>query len=213
MAINIFLLGAGGHAKVLLDCLLSNAEIKVLGILDNNPANFGKSVLSIPVMGSEDEILKNYSAHSIKLVNGIGSIGLTHVRESIFTKLKNRSYQFINVIHPMAYVGREVELGESVQIMAGSVIQAGCHIGNNVIVNTQASIDHDCDIQDHVHLAPGVICCGDVKIGKGTHVGTGAIILQGRKIADNCLIAAGAVVINDVSQGDKVAGVPAKLLE
>ena len=46
--------------------------------------------------------------------------------------------------------------------MAGVVIQSGSVIGDNVIVNTNASVDHDCRIGQHVHLAPGVVVCGNV---------------------------------------------------
>ncbi|EKD71484.1 MAG: hypothetical protein ACD_46C00181G0049 [uncultured bacterium] len=210
---SVFILGAGGHAKVLLDCLSLNKNITIRGILDINQLLHGKSILGFPVIGSEDEILKNYFLSSIQLVNGIGSVKTTSQRENIFNKFKNIGYHFLNVIHPTSYVGQEVILGEGVQVMAGSTIQAGSRIGDNVIVNTHAVVDHDCVIEDHVHLAPGVVCCGNVTIGRGTHVGSGAVILQGINIGPNCLIAAGAVVTRDVVAVSKVAGIPARIME
>src|SRR5436190_2417204 len=211
--LNVFIIGAGGHAKVLLDCLQANKNITVLGILDINPALINKQILGIPVIGHEDEILKIYPPSSVQLVNGIGSVGLTKLREKIFNKFKNMNYNFVNIIHPTAYVGREVILNEGVQLMAGTIIQPGCHIGSNVIINTHASVDHDCFIEDNVHLAPNVTCCGEVFIGKGTHVGSGAIIRQGIEIGEHCVIAAGAVVVKDVPAGSRIAGVPARQME
>lgn len=195
--ITVFMIGAGGHAKVLLDCLKLNEQVTVLGMLD---------------LHHEDEI-KKYSPSEIKLINGVGSIGVTDKRKNIFAKFKAAGFHFLNVMHPTAYVGQDVVLGEGVQVITRSTIQPGCRIGNNVIINTHAAIDHDCKIGDHVHLAPGVICSGGVTIGSGTHVGSGAIILQGIQIGDNCLIAAGAVVTRDVDSASRVAGVPAKAIE
>ncbi|OGT37986.1 MAG: hypothetical protein A3F11_03175 [Gammaproteobacteria bacterium RIFCSPHIGHO2_12_FULL_37_14] len=211
--ISIFILGSGGHAKVLLDCLSRNDSVAVLGFLDNNQQMDGKIISGIPVYGHEEEVLKRYSPLLIQLVNGIGSVGIPTQRKAIFKKFKNAGYRFFNVIHPMAYIGQEVTLGEGVQIMAGSTIQPGCHIGSNVIINTHTAVDHDSYIDDHVHLAPGVICCGDVKIGEGTHIGSGAIIIQGIEIKEHCLVGAGAVVVRNIIMGSKVSGIPARVTE
>ncbi|HLB43358.1 MAG TPA: acetyltransferase [Gammaproteobacteria bacterium] len=208
----IFILGAGGHSKVLIDCLYLNKNT-ILGILDINQHLHGNTVLGISILGSEDDILKNYSRSEIKLVNGVGSIRLPTLRENIFNKLKRSGFNFLNVIHPTSYIGQAVLLNEGAQVFAGSIIQPGCYIGSNVIINTNASIDHDCYISSHVHLAPGVICCGDVTIGEGTHVGSGAIILQGTHIGDHCLIGAGAVVTKNISPTSKVMGIPARIME
>ena len=211
--ISIFILGAGGHAKVLLDCLRFRNDINILGILDIDPKRVGHSILGIPVIGQEDDLLKNHSPDSVQLVNGIGSTGITNQRENIFKKFKKAGFLFFNVIHPTAYIGADVSLGEGVQLMAGCTIQPGSRIGNNVTVNTHAAIDHDCDIADHVHIAPGAICCGEVTIGQGTHLGCGAIVRQRITIGEQSLIAAGSVVIRDTISHSKVAGVPAKNME
>ena len=138
---------------------------------------------------------------------------LPTIREQAYIIKKRLHYHFLTVIHPTAYVGFNVSIGEGTQLMAGCTIQPGAIIGDNVLINTHAVVDHDCQIQDHVHLAPGVVCCGNVTIGKGTHVGTGACIVQGVIIGERCLIAAGAVVTQHIQNNSKVAGVPAKLME
>lgn len=212
--LSVFILGAGGHAKVLIDSLKQEKQVKVLGILDLNEALYGKTILGIPILGSED-MLENCPPSNVRLINGIGSIhsqGIK-IRANIFNKFKEKGFEFLNVIHATAYFGQEVKLGEGVQVFARATIQTGAYIGNNVIVNTNASIDHDCIIEDHVHLAPGVVCCGGVTIGQGSHIGTGAVILQGINIGENCLVAAGAVVTQDVVAENTVVGIPAKIME
>jgi UDP-perosamine 4-acetyltransferase len=94
--------------------------------------------------------------------------------------------------------------------MAGAVIQSGSRIGINSIINTRASVDHDCVIGNHVHISPGVTLSGGVEIGTCSHIGTGSTVIQGIVIGNSCLAAAGAVVTKDVIAGVKVRGVPAR---
>ncbi len=96
--------------------------------------------------------------------------------------------------------------------MAGAVLQTGCRMGENVIINTRASVDHDCIIACHTHVSPGAVLCGNVQVGQGSHIGAGATVIQGVRIACNGMVAAGAVVIRDIPEGVTVAGVPAKEL-
>ncbi len=209
----VLILGAGGHAKVIVDCLKNYKNIPILGMLDRDSRLHGESILGVSVLGDEDILEEKYLPSSIKLVNGIGSVGTASIRRDVFIKFKNVGYDFLQVIHPTAYIAEEVSIGEGVQIITRSVIHPCTYIGNNVIVNTHVSIDHDCYIGDHVHLAPGVVCCGGVTIGQGTHIGSGAVILQGVHVGEDCLIAAGAIVTKDVVAMSKVAGVPARTME
>lgn len=94
--------------------------------------------------------------------------------------------------------------------MAGAVIQPDVTIGANVLINTRASVDHDCRIGDHAHLAPGTTLCGGVCVGHTTHIGAGATVIQGVQIGNRCLIGAGSLVLRDVADGKKAYGVPAK---
>jgi len=208
----ILILGAGGHAKVLIDCLLHQSNVTIIGILDNDTTCFDKEILGIGVLGAEDK-LKDYSPNQVQLINGLGSIDIPTHRKNIFNKFKTLGYRFFSVIHPTACVANCSQLSEGVQILAGSIIQPGCKIGNNVIVNTRATIDHDCHIADHVHLAPAVAMSGNVVVGEESHIGTGAVIVQGITIEAKCLVAAGAVVIRNMATGQRVAGVPAKKIK
>jgi len=206
----VFVLGSGGHAKVLIDCLHQIKNIQILGLLEINSTFYGVEVLGEKVIGNEDEILSHYSPKDVYLINAIGSVRVSKNRQVVYEKFKKLGYQFLSVIHPTASVASEVRLGEGVQLMAGCTIQPGNQIGVNVIVNTNASVDHDCIIRDHVHIAPGVTCSGSVNIGLSSHIGTGAVIIEGVTIGNYCLIAAGAVVVSNISDGSKVAGIPAK---
>ena len=206
----VIILGAGGHAKVLIDILLLNS-IKILFATDPDPLKMDQAILEIPIMGGDDEVMK-YPFESVHLVNGVGSICVSPLRRQLFERCKSLGYQFSNVIHSSAIVSSVVVMNEGTQIMAGVVVQAGCFIGRNTIINTHATVDHDCHIGDHTHIAPGVTLSGGVKIGENSHIGAGATVLQGIEIGRDCLVAAGAVVIRDIPDGAIMAGIPAKHL-
>lgn len=165
--------------------------------------------MGVPVIGDDEEVMK-YPVETIGLVNGVGSVRVNPRRRQLFERFKSKGYQFANVVHPSAIIATDVVLSEGAQIMAGAVIQAGCHIGMNAVINTGSILDHDCHIGDHAHIAPGVTLSGGVRVGENTHVGTGATVIQGIKLGRSSLVAAGAVVIRDVPDGVAVAGVPAK---
>jgi acetyltransferase EpsM len=98
-------------------------------------------------------------------------------------------------------------------VFHNSVIQAGAAIGSHCIINTSASIDHDCVLADFVHVSPNATISGNVTVGEGTHIGAGATIIQGVTIGKWCTIGAGAVVIRDVPDNATVVGVPGKIIK
>lgn len=210
MSDSVLILGAGGHAKVLVEALLADGA-HIAGILDADPARVGDTVLGVPVIGV-DGLAGEYPVETVRLVNGVGSIGVPNLRRAIFDRFSGRGFAFATVVHPSAVVASDAELGEGAQVMAGAVLQPGCRIGRNVIVNTRVSVDHDCTIGDHTHLAPGVTLSGGVTVEAGCHVGTGAVVIQGVTIGAGSVVGAGAVVTKDVAAGVTVVGVPAKVV-
>lgn len=211
MNMPVIVLGAGGHAKVLINALQMSL-VEILGITDPDPGLIGQKILGIPVVGTDDELQK-YSAGKVQLVNGLGSVGLPTARRRLFNEGRKMGFSFAAVIHPAAVVAGDVEIGEGSQVMAGAILQPGVCIGDNVIINTRASVDHDCHIADHTHIAPGVTLSGEVNIGSGSHVGTGSSIVQGVNVGDGCLVGVGSVVLKDVPSGVKAYGCPAKVVE
>ena len=206
----VIIIGAGGHASVLISTLKTlGREIK--GILHPDESLAGKTINGIPIIGNDGEV-NDYSPATIELVNGLGSVSLPVKRKAIYVKFKNDGYKFAEVIHPSAIIAENVNINEGAQIMAGAIVQAGCAISINAIINTGAIVDHDCSIGQHAHIAPGAVLSGDVQVGDMSHIGTGATIIHGIKIGCNVIIGAGAVVIHNVKDGYKVVGNPAKAI-
>jgi UDP-perosamine 4-acetyltransferase len=184
---------------------------EIIGILHPDLTMAEQLIKGITVLGNDDKVLE-YPADEIELVHGIGSVASTEKRKSIYTRFKHNGYSFAQVIHPAATIAGDVRFKEGVQIMAGAVVQTGCVIGENAIVNTGALIDHDCIIGEHAHIAPGAVLSGGVKIGAMSHIGTAAIVIQGITIGERALIGAGAVVLKDVPPGKKMVGNPARAI-
>ena len=207
----VIIIGAGGHARVLISSL-KTLKREIIGILDEDPTTTTQNIAGIQILGNDDKI-KDYTPDDIELVNGIGSVSSTERRKNIYTKFKKDGYSFAQVIHPSATIMNDVQWGEGVQIMAGAIIQTGCVIEDNTIINTGAILDHDCIIGEHTHVAPGAVLSGGVQIASMSHIGTAASIIQGIKIGAGAIIGAGAVVIKDIPANTKVVGVPARLIE
>lgn len=204
----VIIIGGGGHARVLISTLKALRR-EILGILNPDTSLIGQCIAGIYVLGNDDKI-RDYKPDSVELVNGLGSVSLPEKRKDTYMKFKKFGYSFASVIHPSAIVMDDVKISEGVQIMVGAVIQIGCVMGNNAIINTGAIIDHDCVIGAHTHIASGAVISGGVNIGEACHIGTGATIIQGINIGSTSVVGAGAVVIKDVPHDKKVVGNPSK---
>ena len=192
----MYLYGASGHAKVIIDILSSKNE-EIQGIYDDD-------VLKKEISGYEISLVPK----DIELLEGafIISIGDNKTRMKLSEKFK---LKYSSATHLSAVISNSVSIGNGTVVMASAVINASTVIGNHVIINTSASIDHDCIVGDYAHISPTACLCGGVEVGMGTHIGAGATILPGVKIGKWCTIGAGSVVLNDIGDNSIVVGNPA----
>lgn len=204
----IYVLGAGGHAKVVVDAIRAMG-LGVAGLSDRAPGIAQVKFPDVEIV--DDEALLGRAAELLMMANGVGGAGDTAPRRRLFEKFKSRGFRFLTVVHPSAIVAPDVVLGEGVQIMAGAVVQPGARIGANTIVNTRAVVDHDCDVGAHCHIASGAVLASTVTVGEGAHIGAGATVIQLVRIGAGALVGAGAAVIRDVPSGARALGVPAKI--
>jgi sugar O-acyltransferase (sialic acid O-acetyltransferase NeuD family) len=206
-------LGAGGHAKVVIEILQQSENVDLYGLLDPNPDLKEHSLLGIPILGG-DELLPELANRGVKhFFVGVGTVGKVEPRRRIYDMGIRHGLEPISTIHPASILSNSAVWGPGVTVMAGVIINACAKLGANVIVNTGSIVEHDCVLGDHVHVATGARLAGDVRVGAGTHIGAGAVVRQGIRIGDGAVIAAGAVVVTDVSSGVIVAGVPAREMQ
>ena len=190
----MYLFGASGHAKVIMDILTaSGLEIDAL-IDDNENVN--------ELQGYE--VLHGVTDASPIIV----SIGVNAIRKKVVEKLTG---EFGTAIHPSAIVSPSAKIGEGTVVMAGAIINADAVIGKHCIINTGASVDHECVIGDYCHIAPHATLCGQVHVGEGTIMGVGSCAIPCVNIGSWCTIGAGAAVVKDIADGVTAVGVPAKI--
>jgi sugar O-acyltransferase (sialic acid O-acetyltransferase NeuD family) len=196
---SLYVLGGGGHAKVVIDSLKAGGA-QIAGVIDPK-LGVGALLLGVPGAGG-DELMDTLDPQSVRIANGIGATVKSRTNRKLYEIWTGRGFRFVSVVHPSAIIGSEVELAEGCQIMAGAIVQPHARIGAGTVINTAASIDHDCVVGEHCFVAPSVTLCGGAQVGAGCFVGAGATLLPGVKVGQNALIAAGAVVDRDVSDGD-----------
>lgn len=185
----MYLYGASGHAKVIIDILKANG-VSIDGLVDDNP---------------EVEDLQGYPVFHQKEnpFPLIISIGDNRIRKRISERLVGH---YGNAVHPSAIISPSALIGDGTVVMQGAIIQACAKIGKHCIVNTGASIDHECQVGDFVHISPHSTLCGNVRVGEGTWVGAGSTVIQGVNIGNWSVIGAGTVVTHDVPDGVLVIG-------
>ena len=195
---NLLVFGAGGHAKVVVDCIEVEGKYTVAEILDDAEVT--------QFIGNYKVNLRN-KATDYASFDAIIAIGNPLHRKTLVQQLKTN---FIMTIHPSAVVSNHAELGSGCQVFATAVINAGAKIGEHCIINTGAIIEHDCELGDYVHVAPNATLGGSVKVGAKTHIGIGASIKQNVVIGKSVIIGAGAVVLDDLPDNCTAVGIPAK---
>lgn len=209
----VIIIGGGGHAKVLIDSILSTDFYQIEGILDGQ-FRAGRKILGFSVLGGDEFLSKfKHAKNNFLLALGIGSIKADGKRKMIYEKYKKFGFRFPVIIHKNAYVSKSAKLQDGLQVMVRAVINPGAEIGENTIINTGAIVEHDCKVAAHCHISLNAILAGDVIVGECSHIGMGAKVLQGIKIGNRVTVGAGAVVTEDIKNGKTVIGIPAREID
>ena len=205
-------LGAGGHAKVVIETLAAMGGFETAGLLDPRRELAGTSVLGVPVLGDDELLGRQYDDGVTHAFIGLGGSGDTRPRRRLYELARSHGLQIVSAVHPRAVVSPSARIGAGASIFAGAVVNADATLGEDVIVNTGALVEHDCRIGDHVHVASGARLASGVTVDEGAHVGLGASIVQGVRVGAGSIVGAGAVVVRDVEPGVVTVGVPARVL-
>ncbi len=195
-----YLIGASGHAKVILD-ILRLCKTTVEGFYDDNvELTTFRDLKSLGAVAKVSETKGQF----------IIAIGSNEVRRTIDSR---HALEYYTAIHPSGICDNSVVINEGTVIMAGAIINADSVIGRHVIVNSGAIVEHDCNIGDYAHLSPNCTLSGGVIVGEGAHIGAGAVVIPGVKIGEWAIVGAGTVVIKDVPAHATVVGSPARRIK
>ncbi len=201
----IYLVGAGGHGRVVLETLqLSGCQVR---LLDADSSIVGRQVLGHKVVREEKVLFK--LEEEVDFFVGVGDCAS---RRRVVERWEARGHRLVRVIHPSAVVSRSAKVEAGVAVMAGAVIQAQAVVEKGAIINTGATVDHDCRVGEFAHIAPGTNLAGNVEVGSGAWIGIGSVVREGIQIGRDCVVGAGSVVLDDLPPAVVAYGNPCRIV-
>jgi sugar O-acyltransferase (sialic acid O-acetyltransferase NeuD family) len=192
----VILLGAGGHAKMLLSLLKAQQADIIAVIAPLRPAD--SSLFNDLILLQHDNDIVKYATKDVVLVNGIGGLPKQTTRRRVYEHFRQLGYQFRSVIATNAIVAAECRLAQGVQILPGAIVNTDAELGENVLINSGAIIEHDCLLQAHTVISPGAVLCGGVHCGVNAYVGAAATVIQGIRLGENSIAGAGSTVVQNL---------------
>jgi UDP-perosamine 4-acetyltransferase len=204
-------IGAGGHAKVVVDAIRAQGIYHVAGMLEKQPDRRHSKWMGVPILGTDEDLPELRNKGCTRIFIGLGGVGNMHPRSALYDRVRNAGFEIIAACHPTAWVSPSASLDRATTILACAAVNADAILGEHVIVNTGAVVEHDCRIGHQVHIAPRAVLSGCVTVGDHTFIGAGACVRQGIHIGADAVIGMGAVVVHDVPDGATVVGVPARI--
>lgn len=203
------IIGAGGHGRVVRELVELQPNLVPAAFYDEDRARWGQTIDGTAVVGNVDEL--RTSKHPVDAV--VVAIGLDNRRRAqLFEEMRELGYEMVTVIHPYSFVSRTTVIGRGFVGMAGIVINPGTEIGENVCVNTGASVDHDCRLEDHCSVFPNASVAGGVRIGRFACICQNASVNQYLCIGAGTIVGAGAVALEDLPDHVIAVGVPARVI-
>ncbi|MFX0138388.1 MAG: acetyltransferase [Candidatus Hodarchaeota archaeon] len=206
----VVIIGAGGHARVVYECLRYDKNLVVQAFIDIVEGDGSEIIMEIPVLGPHS-VIPDLIKKGVK--GFIVAVGDNEIRAKHFKKFQEMGLIPVNAIHPTASIAYNVKIGQGVCIGINAIINTNAIIGDNTIINTGAIVEHEDRIGNNVHIAPGTSVAGRVKIEDGVFIGIGSVIKEYITIGENTIIGAGSVVLKDIPKNVVAVGSPAKIIK
>ena len=201
---HLVILGASGHAKVVLESA-REAGIAIAGLIAPGPV--GSEFLGCSILGDDNLLLEPQFRNDNRFIVALGDV---EKRRRLSLRIIELGATLATVIHPRCVLSPTAKVGPGSVIVAGAVVNADASIGRFCIVNTGATIDHDVVLRDGVQVCPGAHLAGNVHCDEDAFIGTGATVIPNVSVGASAIVGAGAVVIRNVPAKIKVAGNPAR---
>jgi sugar O-acyltransferase (sialic acid O-acetyltransferase NeuD family) len=205
------IVGAGGHAKEVLDVIYQHEFSGDIYFFDDITPHMPSSIFNnFPILRSLDEIKEIFKVDPDFAIG----VGIPALRFKLCEKMQNIGGTLQYVISTQAIIGKfDVVLGAGLNIMHKAMISSNCRIGEGSLINAGAQVHHDGRIGRFSEISPGVVITGGCSIGDFSSIGAGAVVLPKIKIGNYVVVGAGAVVNKDVEDHTQVVGVPARVVK
>lgn len=184
----IFIVGAGGHSKVVTDAIDAHSEWNIIAYLDENSK--ANTFLEKPVFTNLDELKQKFPTLSA----GFVAIGNNQIRKQWQITLKKNAFKIPWFSHPSAQISPSATIGPGTLIAAGVILSASATVGEGVILNSGAILDHDSEAGEFCHISQAVILCGGAKVGAECLIGPGCIVEKGAVVPHSTMLPSNSVV-------------------
>jgi sugar O-acyltransferase (sialic acid O-acetyltransferase NeuD family) len=209
----LLIVGGGGFARETLELVHAINAVaptwRVVGVLDDDPAMLGRTVLDAPVIGPS-EAVHDHPDTLVALC--VASPGNPWGRLAVASRLGLGPERYATLVHPTTVVARSASIGPGSVLHAGTVLTADITLGCHVAVMPAVVLTHDDRVGDGVTFGAGVRVAGGVTIEDAAYVGSGALLREHVVIGRGAVVGMGAVVTQSVPAGEVWAGVPARRL-
>lgn len=204
----LLVVGAGGHARVVIDIACRMGCWDLAAILAKEYPAEPEEIGGVPIVGTYSDAARFLAEGWKHAVLGIGD---NDERAGLHVCLGQLGYAFPVLKHPWALIEENAIVGDGTVVCAGAIIGTQVVVGRNSIINTGAILDHETMTGDHVHVAPGCRVAGRVRIGEGAMLGIGTCVRQKIRIGARAIIGAGSVVVDDISADVVACGSTARV--
>ena len=205
--LDIGILGAGGHARSVYDCLVLSADGPLRVRFYDDRYRELVTLEGQPVVGPLQAAFEEEAPDDLFV-----AIGNNTLRFELSRRLRELGRRLLTIRHPRSIVSPRATLGAGVVAIPGSVVNAGATVGDGVILNTLASVGHDCIVHPYAQLASGVNLGGGARIGFGAFLGLGVKVVPNASIGEWAVVGAGSVVLHDLPPRTLCYGSPARVI-
>ena len=202
----IIVIGAGGHAKVVIDAIEQSDHYQISRVLDDAPSKIGQMILGYQITSFAE-------IKSLEKQYFIVAIGQDYIRRRKYIDLMKFGFTPVTIVHPLAVLSPHANIDSGCYVGANTVINPGADVKENTILNTATVIEHDVSIGAHSQISPAAVICGRVRVGEQVYIGANAVIRQLINIVSGTTIGAGAAVVKNITQAGTYVGCPAQRLE
>ncbi|WP_375422879.1 acetyltransferase [uncultured Friedmanniella sp.] len=209
MSESVILVAASGLAREVIEALEAGCDLKVVGLVDDDPRIHGNNVGGYPVLGGL-EVVQDHPEAQVLICAGRGS-----VRRALAERLERAGVhedRWARALDPSVRVPGSCRVGPGTIVLAGSVLTSDVTLGRHVVVMPRSTLTHDDQIGNYATLCAGVSLGGSVQVGPEAYLGMNSSVREGLTLGAGSMLGMGAALLRDLPAGQTWAGVPARPL-
>jgi sugar O-acyltransferase (sialic acid O-acetyltransferase NeuD family) len=204
---NLVIISAGRLGREVFtwaaQAIAAGAPLRIKGFLDDRPHALDGYTYDAGILGAVD----TYTIEADDVF--VGAIGDPMDKAAYYTPIVEKGGKFVNIIHPLANIGHNVQLGAGIVLAPFSSITSDIKVGNHVAIGAFSNLGHDTAIGDWCQISSHCGVNGKVVLADGVFLGSHACIIPNLTVGAWAYVGAGSIVVRSVEPQVKVFGNPA----